>query len=204
MICLFQVESGVYLGKIYLERTGRNEQAAIDERLKNLEQDHIKLLTKGEQFHQISQKTYEKIFEKKVEVYMKLVSLKQYYLSSKEIFNLPDKTMTSHNRDLDAVLKLKETVEENRFYLSTELIEAYDQWYEHACKYFISATEDALSASIESIDWNEQQRFFLQHTIKGASNKQLNTMLEETKIFIALIFATIDIDVKNLKIRYDI
>lgn len=48
----------IYLSKIYLERIGRKEQAAIDERLKRLEQDHEKLLTKNEHFHQILQQTY--------------------------------------------------------------------------------------------------------------------------------------------------
>ncbi|MBH0085038.1 hypothetical protein I6E84_02250 [Psychrobacter sp. SCQQ22] len=55
-----------YIGKIYLERTGREEQAVIDERLKRLEQDHEKLLTEGERFHQISQQTYQKLFDEKI------------------------------------------------------------------------------------------------------------------------------------------
>ena len=65
----------IYLGKIYLERIGRNEQAAIDERLKRLEQDHEKLLTKDEHFHQISQQTYQKLFDRKIAVYDELLSL---------------------------------------------------------------------------------------------------------------------------------
>ena len=65
----------IYLGKIYLERIGRKEQAAIDERLKRLEQDHEKLLTKNEHFHQISQQTYQKLFDRKIAVYDELLSL---------------------------------------------------------------------------------------------------------------------------------
>lgn len=59
----------VYLGRIYLERIGRNEQAAIDERLKKLEQEHESLIVKGEHFHQISQATYQKLFDKKIDTY---------------------------------------------------------------------------------------------------------------------------------------
>ena len=65
----------IYLGKIYLERIGRNEQASIDERLKSLEQDHEKMLAKEEHFHQISQQTYQKIFDRKISVYDELLSL---------------------------------------------------------------------------------------------------------------------------------
>lgn len=67
----------IYLGKIYLERVKRNEQATIDtiardqqaeldKRLKFLEQDHEKILTYSEHFHQVSQKTYQKLFDEKL------------------------------------------------------------------------------------------------------------------------------------------
>lgn len=76
----------VYLGKIYLERTNRNEQATIDtvardqqakidERLKHIEQYQENRLTRNDYFHQISQQTYQKLFDKKVEVYSDLFTL---------------------------------------------------------------------------------------------------------------------------------
>lgn len=62
----------VYLGKFYLERIGRNEQAIIDVRLKKLEQSHEKLINKEEHFHQISQEAYRQLYERRINVYDKL------------------------------------------------------------------------------------------------------------------------------------
>ncbi|MGP5211268.1 hypothetical protein ACTXJ5_10810 [Psychrobacter alimentarius] len=194
----------IYLGKIYLERIGRNEQATIDERLKRLEQDHEKLLTKDEHFHQISQQTYQKMFEKKVDAYMRLIQLRQQYLSNKEV-NIPKENVENYQgKDLISILSMKEVMEENRFYLSSDLIELFDQWYEEAYHYIVASKEDAFNQALETFKWNEAERYFLNHTIQEASTKQLNLMLKETNNIIGKIFETIDIDVQNLKKKYNI
>lgn len=79
-----------FLGKIYIERIARNEQASIDtvarhdtaelqKQMDKLKQEHEKILVKDEHFHQISQETYQRLFEFKIEVYKELNKLKLEY-----------------------------------------------------------------------------------------------------------------------------
>ncbi|WP_413189951.1 hypothetical protein [Psychrobacter sp. AT9] len=120
----------IYLGKIYLERIGRNEQAAIDERLKKLEQDHENLLTKRDHFHQISQQTYQKLFEHKIEVYHHLNNLVSSYQSQ-------DYTDYSQGFDNDSIkyksissfIEISEYITSNSTYITPNLYSNNSEWF---------------------------------------------------------------------------
>lgn len=133
----------VYIGKIHLERVGRNEQAIIDERLKRLEQDHEKLLNKDEHFHQISQESYQELFDRKIKVYDKLsvLSLKfnSYTLTSKEAVNKVDiednaksELLKVHYKCIyNKYITIIETIEKNSSVISKELLKDYIEWEKH-------------------------------------------------------------------------
>lgn len=133
----------IYLGKIYLERISRNEQGTIDERLKTLEQDHEKLLTKNEHFHQISQESYQKIFDRKIEVYdnLSVFSLKfnSYTLTSKEAINtsniedhVKDELLKVHYKCIyEKYIIMVENIEKNSSVISKELLNDYINWKSH-------------------------------------------------------------------------
>ena len=117
----------IYLGKIYLERIGRNEQAAIDERLKRLEQDHEKLLTKDEHFHQISQQTYQKLFDEKInaakELSILVANFEERILLNEE---LPGSfKSTSFAR----YLKICEYIRQNNLFFSSALVRTNRKLY---------------------------------------------------------------------------
>lgn len=128
----------IYLGKIYLERIGRNEQSAIDERLKRLEQDHEKLLTKDEHFHQISQQTYQKMFDKKVDTYNKLLNISMKFREHKDLVvpniytNSGQGIAIAHGVILtkygETYKEFTDLLDKNLSLVSTELVKKYFEW----------------------------------------------------------------------------
>lgn len=133
----------IYIGKFYLEKVGRNEQAAIDERLKTLEQHHEKLSAKNEHFHQISQESYQKLFDRKIKVYdsLSVLSLKfnSYSLTSKEAIKNSDIKEQVKNELLkvhykcvyEKYITIAETIEKNSSVISKELLGDYIEWKKH-------------------------------------------------------------------------
>jgi len=110
----------IYLSKSYIERIGRNEQATLDERLKRLEQDHENLLTKREHFHQISQQTYQKLFEDKINAAKELSALvanfEEYILLSEDYPGSFKSTFFSR------YLKVCEFTRKNNLFFSSDLV----------------------------------------------------------------------------------
>lgn len=128
----------VYLGKIYLERIGRNEQAIIDERIKKLEQNHEKSLAEGEYFHQISQQTYQKLFDEKVDIYNKLLNLSMNFREHKDLV-IPNIYVDSGQgisiahgiiltRHDETYKKFTDILDNNLSLVSIELINKYFEW----------------------------------------------------------------------------
>ena len=119
-----------YIGKIYLERTGREEQAVIDERLKRLEQDHERLLTKDEHFHQISQQTYQKLFEHKIEVYNHLSNL----VSSYHLLDCTDYSQGFDNNSIkynlvSSFIEISKYISSNSTYVTPNLYKKNSEWF---------------------------------------------------------------------------
>ena len=117
----------IYLGKIYLARIGRNEQAAIDERLKRLEQDHEKLTAKSEHFHQISQQTYQKLFDDKINAAKELSVLVADF---EECIFLSDNFPGSFESTFfSRYLKVCEFTRRNNLFFSPDLVRTNHELY---------------------------------------------------------------------------
>jgi len=127
-----------YIGKIYLDRIGREEQAVIDERLKHLEQDHEKILNKDEHFHQVTLDTYQEIFKKKIEVYDELTRLKSLYINHNSIvISLRNNKDFRNEQYYDSskgiecyslLLEMYAYTIKNQLYISTKLLEKFTEW----------------------------------------------------------------------------
>ena len=162
----------IYLGKIYLERTNRNEQATIDtvardqqaeldKRLKSLEQDHEKILTYSEHFHQVSQKTYQKLFDEKIVLYQTLIGLKNSYLE--KIINDP---VDIHNLGIDDresryLKKFQEiikTINNQPLYVSSDLFKKTNRFIEATAEEF-NAIEGAIHFHNEYGDGYTQELY---------------------------------------------
>ncbi len=126
-----------------IDNQAREHTAELEERLKELEQEHKKLLVKDEQFHQISQETYQKAFETKMNTYTRLFSLshkieKAYPHLSPDI---SEKLLSGKNFQIDDILlsakgsfvvesyaNFIKTTDDNLTFLSQEALDAYFVW----------------------------------------------------------------------------
>lgn len=185
----------IYLGKIYLERIGRNEQATIDERLKNLEQDHEKRLTEGEHFHQISQQTYQKLFDRKIAVYDVLLSLTITFekLTHPNFIKWDERTteskighcilMSGLHAELSKVYSaIDENISKNITVLSSDLSEKFLIWLVHFRTEFDLYNKDNLDKILDTMgeaflsqvtNNNEEIRSFLKKTDKNSYRDKL-------------------------------
>ena len=176
-----------YIGKIYLERTGREEQAVIDERLKRLEQDHEKLLTEGERFHQISQQTYQKLFDRKIAVYDELLSLtitfeKLTYPKFSEWDEMETENkigylflMSRLHTELSTTYSaIDSIISKNITVLSPQLSEKFLIWLVYFRSEFDSHNKENLDKSLKSMG-----EAFLSQTTNN--NGQIKSLLEESE-----------------------
>ncbi len=157
----------IYLGKINLERIGRNEQAAIDERLKRLEQDHEKLLTKDEHFHQISQQTYQNLFDIKIDAAKELSKLVANF---EELIILDENYPESFESTIFVrYLKICQHIRQNNLFFSAILVRTnlklYIDMREELQQYYVDKNSDRYDYAHEdrsyqfAVDIRENQKF---------------------------------------------
>lgn len=96
-----------------VDKQARHDQAQLDERMKEIEQKYKELNTKGEYFHQISQQTYQKLFERKMVAYEKFL-LKCYKLQKDienyELFITNREKITNKNLLNPRILELSKII----------------------------------------------------------------------------------------------
>ncbi len=140
------------LGSVWKERIGRledaritietlQEQATIDTiarehtadleaRIKLIEQDHERRSVEEEHFHQISQETYQKLFENKIDVYNELSTLLNNYYTNgiNERDSMSIKHLSPYEH-FDKFELLSKFILKNALYVSPELNELNYRWH---------------------------------------------------------------------------
>jgi len=130
----------VILGTIYLIKQAI--QFLISKKLKIMEKEHTTNIKKIESelkkyeqrlehLHQVSQVTYQKLFEKKIEIYQSLLQvLQQYKIKEKENYNpFEDSGDTIYEHREDSFTEIKEIehiIEGNQLYISNKLLKKYE------------------------------------------------------------------------------
>ncbi|WP_201616544.1 hypothetical protein [Psychrobacter urativorans] len=196
----------IYLGMIYLERIGRNEQAAIDERLKSLEQNHEKLLTKDEHFHQISQEAYTNFFTAKMGAHIELANLKYDYILAIDEF-LPDPLNESENINVTQVkliLEIRDHIRRNRIYWSDGFLTAFDEW------------NDTFTSEKSKIEYDIRERWSHFTSMEDATGEPAGLLadiekhqcilefLDDSSEYLNTLFIKIDSDINLLRKKYNL
>lgn len=197
----------IYLGKIHLERIGRNEQAAIDERLKRLEQDHEKLVNKDEYFHQVTVDTYQEIFKKKIKVYDELTRLKSLYINHTSIItslrnneDFQDENYYDDSNGIECyslLLEMYAYTIKNQLYISTQLLKNFTEWMKkkndlHA-QYISEILPNINEENIEDYVGDNLKATMI--AFDGRSTHILEESIQE-------IFSQIDEDIKFVKDKH--
>lgn len=131
--------------KSAVDSVAREQNHKFEKEITELKNDLQKLNTKDEHFHQISQQTYQKLFEKKLEVYNEMFSIsnriKKNYphinpdiaekIAKNKILGVEDALVSSSSIFVAKEYnKLTGIIDENLTILSEELLTIYFQWEE--------------------------------------------------------------------------
>lgn len=234
-----------WLGSIWKERIGRleearitienlQEQATIDtiarehtanleERLKFIEQDHERISAKEEQFHQISQETYQKLFDRKISVYDQLMNLAlELYRVEDSVYKLNDRIEKNGLYALPYALhscscgysyeKISNKLRENLTVLSPQLMESFIKWdkffsltYSQDIESQIENNITEIKESIENSKLKELEKKLLENHSNSSIEKVLikgiivQSSFEELKVVLDQIKK--DIQVLNQQIN---
>lgn len=160
-----------------IETIAREHTADLEERLKLIEQNHERSSAKEEYFHQISQETYQKLFDRKISVYDELM------ISAIELYRLEDSIYSSNNQiirtGLDALPfalhscsygysyeSISNKLRANLTVLSPQLMEAFIKWD----KFFSLAYSQDMEGKIEN-NINEIKRSIADDKLKEFKDK---------------------------------
>jgi len=165
----------------------------FDERLENLERDFQQSLAQLNRYHAISQSTLEKAFQKKIEVYEELlykVKNRAKFINESPIYDEPD----SEEEHLSHFLSVIELIERNILYVTSNLVNKYDVWYQSAKPYIKSSNDNEYEAWQHSFGTDEDREnayyFGLPDKLK---------MMHETKAEYQAILECIDQDIRDIR-----
>lgn len=118
-----------WLGKIWADRLMAKEKFAHDQELEKLRKILETKIKEMEHSHQISQNTYQNLFEKKIEIYQLLIKEKVEYrrvLNEDPRYKYEGNPKSFYYKTFN---NFKNIIAENKLYVSDELAEKYDVLY---------------------------------------------------------------------------
>lgn len=165
----------------------------FDERLENLERNFQQSLAHLNSYHAISQSTLEKAFQKKIEVYEQLldkINKRAKFINESPIYDEPD----SQEEHLSHFLSVIELIERNILYVTSNLANKYDVWYESAKPYIKSSNDNEYEAWQHSFGTDEDRE---NAYYSGLPDKL--KMMHETRTEYKAIFECIDQDILDIR-----
>jgi len=125
--------------------------------IKEFESELNKQKQQLEHMHQISQITYQKLFEKKINIYQNLIKIKTRYIEKyKEKGVLQEENIIDfseieqlHIEELNAI---EDIIKDNKLFISNELLETYEKIIEEKEKFNHDFLELALTIHQNNID----------------------------------------------------
>lgn len=202
-----------WLGSIWKERIGRLEEARItienlqkqahidtiarehtadlEKRLKFIEQDHERRSVEEEHFHQISQETYQNLFENKIDVYTQLSTLlNNYYTNGTNERDSMSMKYRSPYEYFDKFELLSKFILKNALYVSPELNELNYRWH---VKYIRKINEVRAS----TILFNPMEEVN-SYDVKQEENKIYGKFYDDTKEEIYVINEQLKEDIRKI------
>ncbi len=154
---------------------------------KSREEDNKQRQFELEKKYQISKETYQKIFDKKIDVYQSLYNeihkfKKQVYEIGKYFDdvdgygNLTIEQLTIENVNVSALLRIFKLIDENHFLISTELMEDYQRIYD---LYRKSTQEFEFMNDVGAIDNPKEQWQNIRADFFGQYKKVINDFFNQ-------------------------
>lgn len=193
----YLVASFLAMGGILFWSVKRGVQAWLDSKLKVLGTELDKEISDRQNLNAISRPTFERIFSKKVEVYTELSKIKNEFIRYKNESHEPavsDNFESVTNRFEGYFERCRNVIEINKLYISSELSEKYDVWYQLAYPYYQESEIDGYE--VYSSSWGAAEDVA---NANFASLGALSAMIQETMPQMEAIFAQVDQDIACIR-----
>lgn len=181
-----------WLGKVWADRLMVKEKSQHDQELEKLRKMLETKIKEMEHSHQISQKTYQNLFEKKIAIYELLIKQKVEYqrvLNEDPRYKHEDNPKSFYYQTFN---NFKNIIAENKLYVSDELAEKYDVLYAKILPNMNKLADDELHDEIDD------------GSRSLANDSIYDEIYSETSEEMKALLDQIDRDSKIIKIKIDL
>lgn len=175
----------------------RGVQTWFDSKVAVLGAELQKEISDRQNLNAISRPTFEKIFAKKIEVYTELSKISNEFTRYKnESHELDHGDLFEEvtERFSSFFARCREVIETNKLYISSELADRYDKWYEVAHPFYKQSVLDGYNAHQNCFD-DEHGRMIVYYAELGAKSAMVETTLPQMEA----IFTQIDSDISRIR-----
>ena len=183
-----------WLGKLWADRLMANGKHQHDKELEELRKKLETTIKEMEHSHQISQKTYQNLFEKKIEIYQLLLQEKVEYLkviNEDPRYEYEGKPKSFYNLTFK---KIKNIISENKLYISNALAEKYDILYNKNLPYMNQLAQDELYDDLDKGSRSLVNDEPIYEKMYSTTSADMQSLFDQIDDDIALIKAKIDLD----------
>ena len=181
-----------FIGKIWANKLMEKDKSKYTQEIEKLKNELQTNITKMEHFHQISEQTYQALFNAKIDTYNKLLYEKiEYYkiINEDEAFEIMDYPPEVY---YDFFKKIRKIIDENRLYISNELSNKYDKLYYKIAPFIRKLDLDEYYADANNVNSKDFQENTY-HDMVSKTSKEMDELLKQ-----------IDVDVKQIKTKIEL
>ena len=170
-------------------------RAEYQKEIRGLDEKFKLEVLKFENHLQVSKSTYEIIFDKKVEVYASLMTLRnKYYRYKNESVMVEEDPADVIETFYTFFINCKSILEDNALYISEDLSLLYDEWMGLAIKHFKQESVDGYE--VHGMAYTDDKN---QQNIHDAQFSARNLLVNDTQGLMEQIFAQIKDDLKKIR-----
>lgn len=195
-----------FLGKIWTDRIAKTTSAKFNSELEVLKSKNTLaleefkttsslVLKEKENFAGISQEFYQTFFKERVETYLKLLDIKNQYIT-----NMEEEFTTEINDDWGQVYhssytSLRKLMIEKQLYISNDLEELFSEFRIVASQYIKEADMvEAVSYSEENPPWENQQLIKVYDKFARETNESMSVIMNQIGKDVSMLRSRIEID----------
>ena len=194
---------GTFLGKVWAERIARQTVHKFEVEIQTLRSsseaalEQVRMLNQmtveeRQSFHQISQRTYQNFFEKRLSAYKQILALHHKYVTELGEDFLIEEIETWGDEYLKHYSALKDIVGENQLYISANLDEKFDQLREKHNEIYRSNEREA--SYLQSDPYQAERASELNNSLYGATYPLYEEFSKQLKEDVKGLRSRIDLD----------
>lgn len=170
----------------------------LAKRMAEIEKKHDVLIKRYDHYARFSQSTFERLFEKKVAAYEKLMNLHQELIGILEEGKRGDEPEDIQEGVTSVMLETRSVIETSRLYISSSLSNAYENWFSAGKAIFESANTASVDTLRHSFGTKEDEM-----NAAMIEDITLQALAEKTIVHFLDIFKQVDEDVQIIRMNLE-